>query len=107
MLNPVQTVQEFYRRINDHEFDGAAELWTADMKRRYPTDENIRQRFAQTRSIRVEQARLLGSSTSGGQATVAVELLEVRGSPQVSQRLSGTWTLLRGPSGWLLDQPAF
>lgn len=107
MLNPVQTVQEFYRRINDREFDSAAELWTADMQRRFPPDENIRQRFAQTRSIRVEQARLTGSSASDGQATVAVELLEVRGTPQVSQRLSGSWTLVRGPTGWVLDQPSF
>jgi hypothetical protein len=107
MLNPVQTVEEFYRRISNHEFDAAAELWTPDMRRRFPPAGNINQRFDQTRSIRVESARLIDSSSASGQATVAVELLETRGTPSASQRLSGTWTLVRVESGWLLERPAF
>ncbi len=104
MLNPVQTVQEFYRRIDRKDFAGAEELWSSDMRRRFPPDENIRQRFAQTRSIRVEQATLTNSA--GGQATVSVQIVETVGTAAESQAFSGTWTLVRGSDGWLLDQPS-
>jgi len=106
MLNPVQTVQEFYRRIDRKDFAGAQELWSSDMRRRFPPDENIWQRFAQTRSIRVEQATLTNSNSAGGQATVAVQIVETLGTGAESQVFSGTWWLVRGSDGWLLDQPS-
>jgi hypothetical protein len=106
MLNPVQTVQEFYRRIDRKDFAGAQELWSSDMRRRFPPDENIWQRFAQTRSIRVEQATLTNSNSAGGQATVSVQIVETVGTGGESQVFSGTWSLVRGSDGWLLDQPS-
>jgi hypothetical protein len=103
---PVETVQAFYRHVAQGEFDAAAALWTADMKHRYPPDENIRQRFSQTWSIRLEDARLAGVSSDGEQASVAVQVVEVQGSPPAPQRFSGTWSLVRGPNIWLMDRPA-
>ena len=103
---PVETVQAFYRHISQGEFDAASDLWTADMKRRYPPDENIRQRFSQTWSIRLEDARLTTMSQDGEQASVAVQIVEVQGAPPTPQRFSGTWWLLRGPNSWLMDRPS-
>ncbi|MFN0074467.1 MAG: hypothetical protein ACKVVP_23545 [Chloroflexota bacterium] len=104
-LDPVETVREFYRRIDQGELQAAAELWTLGMRERFPTDLNIRQRFAATRSIRVDRATLVSSDAAPGQVTVAVEILETLGTPPSTQRFSGTWKLVRGASGWLLDQP--
>lgn len=103
-LGPVQTVQEFYRRIDQRELDSAAELWTPGMRARFPPDVNIRQRFTNTRSIRVDRA-VLAQSSDLGVAVVEVEMLETRGSPPSSQNISGTWRLVRGDVGWQLDEP--
>ena len=103
---PVETVQAFYRHISQGEFDAAADLWTDNMKRRYPPDENIRQRFSQTWSIRLEDARLASMSQDSEQASVAVQIVEVQGAPPTPQRVTGTWWLLRGSNVWLMDRPA-
>jgi hypothetical protein len=41
-----------------------------------------------------------------GRAVVAITLVEISDSAPRGQRITGTWHLVRGPSGWLLDQPA-
>jgi hypothetical protein len=103
---PIETVQAFYRHIGQGEFDAAAALWTEDMKRRHPPDENIRRRFSQTWSIRLEDASLASLSADGNQASVAVQVVEVQGSPPAPQRFSGTWWLTRGANVWLMDRPS-
>jgi uncharacterized lipoprotein YmbA len=103
---PVETVQAFYRHISQGEFDAAADLWTDNMKRRYPPEENIRQRFSQTWSIRLEDARLASMSQDSEQASVAVQIVEVQGAPPTPQRVTGTWWLLRSSNIWLMDRPA-
>jgi hypothetical protein len=102
----VQTVQAFYRYISQGELDAAADLWTADMKRRYPPDVNIRQRFSQTWTIRLEDARLASMSEDSKQASVAVQIVEVQGAPPTPQRFSGLWWLRRDSNSWLMDRPS-
>ena len=41
----------------------------------------------------------------GDVVAVAVDLTEVIGNPPETRRLVGTWALVRGPSGWLVDAP--
>jgi hypothetical protein len=98
---PAGAVQEFYRLVGDHQFDAAANLWTDRMKAEYPPDGNINGHFGQDQSVQVN----IGSTqnTGSGRATVAVSVTEVRASGTV--RATGTWSLVQGPSGWLLDQP--
>jgi hypothetical protein len=98
---PAGAVQEFYRLVGSRQFDAAANLWTDRMKAEYPPDGNINGHFGQDQSVQVN----IGSTqnTGGGRATVAVSVTEVRASGTV--RATGTWSLVQGPSGWLLDQP--
>jgi hypothetical protein len=104
--DPVGTVRAFNQHVVQGDFDTAADLWTDDMRRRFPPNENIKQRFSQTWSIRVEEARLVNTTPDGQHATVSVQIVEVLGSPPAPQRFTGTWTLVRGPGGWLLDRPS-
>ena len=98
---PAGAVQEFYRLVGAHQFDAAANLWTDRMKAQYPPDGNINGHFGQDQSVQAN----IGSTqnTGSGRATVAVSVTEVRASGTV--RATGTWSLVQGPSGWLLDQP--
>jgi eukaryotic-like serine/threonine-protein kinase len=98
---PAAAVQEFYRLVGAHQFDAAADLWTDRMKAQYPPDGNINGHFGQDQSVQAN----IGSTqnTGSGRATVAVSVTEVRASGTV--RATGTWSLVQGPSGWLLDQP--
>lgn len=105
-LDPVGTVRAFYDRVNRGDLDGAAALWTPDMRRRYPPDENIRQRFSQTQSLRVDGANIV-SPIAGGSATVSLNLTEVVGASATTRRFSGTWRLRQSEAGWLLDEPNF
>jgi hypothetical protein len=73
------------------------------MRSAFPPQENIDARFSQTRSITVRRAEVVSESQSGDQASVAIDLVETAASGQ--QHWSGSWQLVRGPSGWLLDEP--
>ncbi|HEY7908976.1 MAG TPA: protein kinase [Thermomicrobiales bacterium] len=98
---PAGAVQQFYQLVGDHQFDAAANLWTDRMKAQFPPDGNINGHFGQDQSVQAN----IGSTqnTGSGRATVAVSVTEVRASGTV--RATGTWSLVQGPSGWLLDQP--
>ncbi len=71
----------------------------------YPPGENITRRFSQTRGLTVQRIETIAHDPAAGRATVAVELVEVVGTPPLTRRYVGTWQLVQGPSGWLLDQP--
>jgi hypothetical protein len=103
--DPVQAVISFYGLASAGQFEGAAGLWTPHMTAAYPPRENIAGRFGQTRRLVVQRAEAVAVNPVAGRATVAVELLEVVGTPPVSRRYVGTWQLVRGGNGWLLDQP--
>lgn len=102
--SPAEAVQRFYQLVNQRQFDQAAQLWSPRMKAQFPPDDEINGRFSQTQSIEVRIGAVQGGGNDG-QATVAVELTETRGTPATTSRYVGSWLLVRGPSGWLLDQP--
>ena len=102
---PAQAVIGFYSLAGSGQFDGAARLWTPRMAAAYPPGENITRRFSQTRRLTVQRAQTVSLDARAGRATVAVDVLEVVGAPPVTRRYTGTWHLVRGAGGWLLDQP--
>lgn len=71
------------------------------MKTQYPPEGNINGHFGQDQRVELRIGET--QNTGPGRATVAVEVTEVRATGTV--RAVGTWLLVRGPSGWLLDQP--
>jgi len=99
---PIGAVRGFYQLVSAHQFDAAASLWSARQQAQYPPAINIAGRFANTSEISVDMARI--ANQNANTATVAVTITEVK-QGQAPQRLNGTWQLVRGPSGWLLDQP--
>ncbi|HET7471512.1 MAG TPA: serine/threonine-protein kinase [Candidatus Limnocylindrales bacterium] len=99
-----ETVRLFYARVARHDFDGAARLWSASMRQRYPPDRYIDGRFAATTGITVRRAETV--SRSGDTARVAVDLLEYR-SDSATRHWVGSWDLVRTSAGWLLNQPHF
>lgn len=100
---PTDAVLGFYTAAAQQNFTQAAAYWSPRMQAQYPPAENIVGRFSQTQRLFVNSAQVV--SVSGDRATVAVDLSEVTGNPAVTQRWVGTWQLVRGPSGWLLDAP--
>jgi cytoskeletal protein RodZ len=99
--DPGAAVANFYQMVGAHDFGRAAQLWSPRMRAAYPPDQNIDQRFSQTRQVAVNRAQVV--SMNDGQATVAVDLTEITGARQ--QHYTGTWSLVRSGTGWLLDQP--
>jgi len=98
---PAQAVQLFYQYAGQHQFDQAAQLWTAQMRAQFPPLDNINGRFEQDQRVDVTVGNV--TMTGNGQATVAVTVNEVRSGGTV--RSVGSWQVVRGPSGWLLAQP--
>ena len=101
---PDAAVADFYARVARRDFRGAAALWSSRMQANFPPAEFIDGRFANTTSL-----RLLGNETTAvdavtGRATVAIDLVETTSSG--TQRWVGTWQLVRGTEGWLLDRPS-
>jgi len=101
---PDAAVADFYARAARRDFRGAAALWSSRMQANFPPAEFIDGRFAGASSL-----RLLGNETTAvdavtGRATVAIDLVETTSSG--TQRWVGTWQLVRGNEGWLLDRPS-
>jgi hypothetical protein len=103
---PDAAVRSFYAYLERGQFDQALGLWTARMRSAYPPAENIYSRFSRTQSLTVRRAEVVALDAVNGRATVALDLGEVVGPPSVSRTYVGSWYLVRGPDGWLLDQPS-
>jgi serine/threonine-protein kinase len=99
--DPAATVVSFYRLVTARQYADAARLWSARMQANYPPASNIDQRFADTRSISADSAVV--TSQGLNTATVSVYLTEVTSSG--TRHWSGTWTMVRSGSGWLMDSP--
>jgi cytoskeletal protein RodZ len=100
--DPSATVAEFYALVANHDFEAAEDLWSPSMQSRFPPRENIVQRFSQTTSVQLRRADVV--SDDGARAVVAVDLVETD-ARQTVRHFGGMWHLVRGPNGWLLDQP--
>jgi serine/threonine protein kinase len=101
--DPAAVVIRFYQLVGQHQFDHAAGLWSANMQAQYPPAQNIAGRFNNTSEIAVQHAKAISVDDGAGKATVEVDVLETVGSS--TRNWVGTWVLVRGPEGWLLDQP--
>ena len=55
-------------------------------------------------ALTVNRAQVVSKDPAGSRATVAVDLTESAADGQ--HHWSGAWYLVRGSSGWLLDQPS-
>ncbi|MDQ2787597.1 MAG: protein kinase, partial [Chloroflexota bacterium] len=99
--SPTQAVQLFYQYVGQHQFDAAAQLWTAQMRAQYPPSDNINGHFGQDQRVEVVVGNV--TMTGDSQATIAVDVTEFRGGTTL--RSVGSWQVVRGPSGWLLAQP--
>jgi len=100
---PDGAVRQFYQLAEQHQFDAAAQLWTDRMKQQYPVDEQLIGHFNPATRVDVQIGNVTMDGT--GRATVAVDVTETRTIEPTTRRYIGSWTLVRGPSGWLLDQP--
>jgi hypothetical protein len=102
---PAATIAQFYRLIEQHAYDRAVQLWSQRMRDDYPPAQNIWGRFDQTQQLVVRRADVTALNEAAGRATVSVDLVEVLSSGE-RRRYVGSWSLVRGGSGWLLDQPS-
>ena len=100
---PDGAVREFYQLVEQHQFDAAAQLWTDRMKVDYPVDLNLVGHFNPAKRVDVQIGKV--TNDGAGHATVAVAVTETRTTEPTTRRYTGSWSLVRGPSGWLLDQP--
>jgi hypothetical protein len=100
--SPTGAVSDFYDRVVAHDFDGAVQLWSSSMQASYPRSEYVDGRFSNTSSMALQRNQLV--FTGAGQATVAIDLVEVRGGR--TYHWVGSWYLVQSGSGWLLDRPS-
>jgi hypothetical protein len=99
---PEAAVADFYRLVQQHQFDAAVRLWSPSMQAAYPPGVNVYQRFADTTSLNL--LRDQASQTGGDAAVVSIDLVEIRDGQ--TYRWTGNWYLVRASTTWLLDQPA-
>lgn len=100
--DPAAAVDQFYQAVSAHRFDLAASLWSSQMRAAYPPAVYIDQRFADTQRIGVGSQRVLADAA--GSALVYVDVLEVIGGQ--TREWVGTWQLIQGGNGWLLNSPS-
>ena len=105
--DPAETVARFYRLVVEERFDDAADLWTADMRQRYPPEGNIDGRFAPTTEIELQRNEIVAFDPDVGTATVAVDIIEYRESGPSPRRFVGDWDLVLVDGRWLMSDPDF
>ena len=102
---PVAAVARFYQLTEQGQYDAAAALWSSRMRAEYPPAQNINGRFARSDTLMLQSIDLRSIDEANGRATVSIDLLEVLDNG-VARRWVGSWYLVRGTAGWLLDQPS-
>jgi hypothetical protein len=100
-IDPSAAVADFYARVAERDYTGAAALWSPHMQAVFPPRQNIDERFSQTRWLSLQRAEVIAQTS--GDATVAVDLVE--NTAVGTRNWTGTWYLVRGADSWLLDQP--
>jgi CheY-like chemotaxis protein len=104
--DPTARVRDFYRLLQQADYDAISLILSAHMREAVPWDPaQLRQRTPSGR-LTVLRAERVQPEPSLRDATVAVDVLEQVPPPLTTERrYVGTWHLVRGPSGWLLDEP--
>ncbi|MEX2010937.1 MAG: hypothetical protein WEF51_01735 [Chloroflexota bacterium] len=105
--DPAETVARFYYLVETHDFDAAAALWTARMRRQYPPRGYIDGRFARTTRIDLRRNEIVALNARAGTAVVAVNLIEYRTVEPSPRRFIGRWDLVLVNGRWLMDRPHF
>ncbi len=105
-IGPAETVARFYDRLGRADYEAVVALWSDRMRSIVPLNpEQLRARST-SHELTVTRAELISLDEEADRAVVAVEVLEVVDHiSRLQQRYVGTWNLVRGPSGWLLDEP--
>jgi hypothetical protein len=105
--DPAETVARFYYLVETHDFDAAAALWTARMRRQYPPRGYIDGRFSRTTRIDLRRNEIVAMNARAGTAVVAVNLIEYRTVEPSPRRFIGRWDLVLVNGRWLMDRPHF
>jgi hypothetical protein len=106
-MGPAETVARFYDRLGRGDYEAVVSLWSDRMKATVPSDPRQLQARPGSYQLTVQRAELVSLDEGAGGAVVSVEVLEVveQFLPR-QRRYVGTWDLVRGPAGWLLDRPS-
>jgi hypothetical protein len=97
-------VGRFYHLVVAHDYDAAAALWSARMRRQYPPSRYINGRFDATTRIDINRLRIDRMSVAGRQAVVSIDITEYRSSG-APRHWFGTWDLVLSGGAWLMDAP--
>jgi hypothetical protein len=102
-LTPEATVRLFYQLLGMQRYADLHRITTAGVLDALPDATALDDRTP-AGTLRIDRAELIAQDPSGNRATVAVDVVEeLSASRQQSRRYRGTWTLVRGPGGWLLE----
>jgi hypothetical protein len=106
LSDPAQRVRQFYAYLEQGEFEQMQALLSDHYKQTMVADPTLLRERTPPGRIDVQQADVVAIDPQRRSATVAVRVREVAGPPLPSEHVYvGTWHLVRGPTGWLLDQP--
>jgi len=104
--DPAVRVRQFYAYLERGDFDQMGLLLSEHFKQTMVWDPAILRERTLPGHMDVQQADVVAVDADRRVATVAVRVREVAGPPLPSEHVYvGTWHLVRGPTGWLLDQP--
>jgi hypothetical protein len=104
--DPAVRVRQFYAFLERGDFDQMGLLLSEHFKQTMVWDPAILRERTLPGHMDVQQADVVAIDPNRRMATVAVRVREVAGPPLPSEHVYvGTWQLVRGPTGWLLDQP--
>jgi hypothetical protein len=104
--DPVDRVRLFYQYLQGGEFENMGWLLSERFKSTMPWDPKVLRERTPPGQINIEEIQMVSVDPPQLTATVAVRVVEKAGPPLPSlHTYAGTWKLVRGPSGWLMDQP--
>jgi hypothetical protein len=101
---PEGAVRSFYYLLGQRDFQSVAWLFTAHMRDAMPTDPGLLRDRTPPGQLLIQQLTVLSVDRAGNSATVGIDVVEQL-SPTDAKRYVGNWRLVRGPAGWLLDEP--
>ena len=100
-------VEQFYQAAAAHDWPTAVDLWSPSMRRRYPPQQWLIDRFKRTTRIDVTQLAAPVIDRDAGTARVEVRLTEYRTVKPSPRTFSGAWDLVLIDGRWKLEQPHF
>ena len=103
---PVATVNRMYAALDGGDYDTLVSLWSDRMRSLIRLDASQLRARPPSQGLTVRRAELASIDREAGRAVVDVDVTEVvNPGSGVERRYVGSWDLVLGPSGWLLDEP--